>query len=173
MSTILIWAWTPNERLSPSSKRHQRLSSSSLGVGKHTDPQPTTSTGPGWCSHRLMERRPPPPRRRATGVEYQRRLSAPQVSLFVNFLMCPPTCLRGITSCLPPAQLSSPPCGRSPPSGGDRGVPGAPAPRELAARPGRRARGRGLFTRRQVLAPPPARPPPGPARPAAYLGSPV
>lgn len=142
------------------------------GAEKANQPQTTTTIGPGGCPHGLMETRPPPPGRQATGEEYQRSLPAPQVSLFANFLMCPPTCLRGITSCLPPsppaAQLSSPPgvCAAEArlgegTRGGWGGVPGAPA---LGV--GRTA-GRGLFTRRpsppSAARTPPARP--GPARP--------
>lgn len=118
-----------------------------------------------------METRPPPPGRQATGEEYQRRLPAPQVSLFANFLMCPPTCLRGITSCLPPhpqphnfprrpvCVRPKPESGRGP-GGVGGGVPGAPA---LGV--GRSA-GRGLFTRQpsppSAARTPPARPGPAP-----------
>ena len=103
MSSILLWAWTPNELLSRSYNSHHHLFSFlQEGRKKANQPQTTTTTGPGGCPHGLMETRPPPPGRQTTGEEYQRRLPALQVSLFANFLMCPPTCLRGITSCLPP-----------------------------------------------------------------------
>lgn len=150
------------------------------GAEKANQPQTTTTIGPGGCPHGLMETRPPPPGRQATGEEYQRSLPAPQVSLFANFLMCPPTCLRGITSCLPPsppaAQLSSPPgvCAAEArlgegTRGGWGGVYQEPRPSELAA-----PRAGGCLRGGQVLPRPPARPPPGPARPGpAYLGSPV
>ena len=172
MSTILLWAWTPNELLSRSYNSHHHLFSFFLHEGKKkaNQPQTTTTIGPGGCPHGLMETRPPPHGRQTTGEEYQRRLPALQVSLFANFLMCPPTCLRGITSCLPPHPQPHnfprrPACVRPKPDSG-RG-PGAwgrgyqePRPSELAA-PG----AGGCLRGGQVLPRPPARPPPGPARP--------
>ena len=172
MSSILLWAWTPNELLSRSYNSHHHLFSFlQEGRKKANQPQTTTTTGPGGCPHGLMDTRPPPPGRQTTGEEYQRRLPALQVSLFANFLMCPPTCLRGITSCLPPhpqphnfprrpaCVRPKPDSGRGPGAGGG-GVPGAPA---LGVG---HTGGRGLFTRRpsppSAARTPPARPGPAP-----------
>lgn len=156
---------------------HHHLFSFFLQEGgkKAHQPQTTATTGPGGCPHGLMETRPPQPGRRATGEEYQRRLPAPQVSLFANFLMCPPTCLRGITSCLPPHPQPHnfprrPACVRPKPHSG-RG-PGAggyqePRPSELAAPGPGAVYAAAKSSLRRPHAPRPARPGP------AYLGSPV
>lgn len=149
------------------------------GAEKANQPQTPTTIGPGGCPLQPHGDASSPPGRQATGEEYQRRLPAPQVSLFANFLMCPPTCLPRITSCLPPsppaAQLSLAArcvCGRSPDSGRGPGELGGvyqePRPSELAAPRG----SEGAVTRHSSPRPPARRPRPGPARPR-HLGSPV
>lgn len=176
MSTILLWAWTPTELLSRSYNSHHHLFSFFFvggGAEKQTSPQTTTTIGPGGCPPRphgdaSSPTRPPSHRRRNA-----KKAPAPQVSLFANFLMCPPNILRGIPHLpLTPSRTTfSPPgvCAAKPRSGrgtrGGWGCTGSPGPRSWPQR------GRGCLRGSQVLLGRPHAP--RPARPGPHLGSPV